>query len=91
MEDYNYTITTESSIIGELHKRRGVENMVALCGSSHPELAHTVSLLTGIRNVKIVSEKFSNTEIRVEIGENVRNRDVVLFQTGSYNLKQVIV
>ena len=87
MEDYSsYSIATKSSIVGELHKRRGVENMVALCGSSHPELAHTVSLLTGIHKVNIVSEKFSNTEIRVEIGENVRNRDVVLFQTGSYNI-----
>ena len=64
---------------------RGVENMATLSGSSHEELSHMVSVMTGIKEIKCLRERFSNTEIRVEIGENVRNRDMLLFQTGSYN------
>ena len=43
--------------------------------------------MTGIKEIKCLRERFSNTEIRVEIGENVRNRDMLLFQTGSYNME----
>ena len=74
-------------LLNELYSEKKLENMVSLSGSSHPELAKTVSMLSGIRSVKCVSEKFSNTEIRVEITENVRNRDMILFQTGSFNLE----
>lgn len=80
---FNIDISTRTDVVRERTK----SNLVSLCGSSHPELGKTVSLLSGIHPVKCISEKFSNTEIRVEITENVRNRDMVLFQTGSYNLE----
>ena len=76
-----------SNIMKMLLKRRRIDNMVALSGSSHPELGNIVSKLTKIPLVSHVSEKFSNTEIRLEIKDNVRNRDMLIFQTGSYNIE----
>ena len=68
-----------------LTKRARLSNMVCLTGRSHPELGHNIALATGMPLINCVTEKFSNTEIRVEIRENVRNRDIFIVQTGSFD------
>ena len=69
----------------DLSKHKRLSNMICLNGSSHPELGVRISGLLGIPIVDCVVENFSNTEIRVEIRENVRNKDVFLIQTGSFS------
>jgi ribose-phosphate pyrophosphokinase len=58
-----------------------------LAGNSHIELAQKISQIIGIDLVKCKIDQFSNSEIRVLIDDgiasNLRNRDIVLIQTGS--------
>ena len=46
-------------------------NIVLLGGSSHQDRSHCVAGRLGLELGKVVTEKFSNRETSVEIGESV--------------------
>ena len=58
--------------------------MKIISGSSNNPLAQKIAHNLNIPLCKCLLEKFSNTEIRVEIKENIRNEDVFIIQTGGY-------
>jgi len=57
-------------------------------GNANPELAQKICTELGIRLGKALVSTFSDGEIRVEIGENVRGRDVFLIQPTSPPVNQ---
>ena len=59
--------------------------MKIISGTSHIDLAERISKHLDIPICECLLEKFSNTEIRVEIKENIRNEDVFIIQTGGYS------
>ena len=59
--------------------------MKIISGTSHIDLAKRISKHLDIPICECLLEKFSNTEIRVEIKENIRNEDVFIIQTGGYS------
>jgi len=64
-------------------------------GSSNPALTLEVCDYLGIRPGKITTKRFSDGETQVEIGENVRGRDVFLLQSTcppvNDNLMQLLI
>ena len=50
-------------------------------GTSHPKLALEVCDYSGIEPGQITATRFSDGEIQVEIGENIRGRDVIILQS----------
>lgn len=60
-----------------------VRNLVVLGGSSHPSLTASICNFLGVPPAKILLDKFSNGETRVEIKESVRGKDVYIIQSGS--------
>ncbi len=50
-------------------------------GTSHPKLALEVCDYIGIEPGQITATRFSDGEIQVEIGENIRGRDVIILQS----------
>lgn len=61
-----------------------------IAGNSHPELAKAVSGYLKIPLTLATIDKFANTEIRVEIHENIRGEDVYIIQTGTATKEQSI-
>ncbi|KAF3698924.1 Ribose-phosphate pyrophosphokinase 1 [Channa argus] len=57
-------------------------NIKIFSGSSHPDLSQKIADCLGLELGKVVTEKFSNQETRVEIGESVRGEDVYIVQSG---------
>ena len=62
-----------------------MNNIKLIAGTSHTELAKQISEKLRIPLCKCTIEKFSNTEIKVEILESIRNKDIFIIQTGSYD------
>ncbi len=64
-------------------------------GTSNPELTLKVCDYLGIKPGKILAKTFSDGEIQVEIGENIRGRDVFVIQSTSTpvndNLMQLLI
>lgn len=54
-----------------------------ISGNSHPELADVVSRYLKIPLTPATIDQFANTEVRVEIHENIRGEDVFILQTGT--------
>lgn len=61
-----------------------MENSVILCGNSHPELGDKIAEKLSIPICDRICDKFSNTEIRLKINANIRNKDVFIVQTGTF-------
>jgi len=59
--------------------------MKLITGSSNAELGQKIANYLNIPICDCLLEKFSNTEIRVEISENIRNEDIFIVQTGGYS------
>ena len=59
-----------------------IEDARILSGNSHPRLALNISRLTGIPIINCVCNHFANKEINVSIKDNIRNKDIILIQTG---------
>lgn len=59
--------------------------MKIISGSSNLNLAKKIANHLNVSVCDCILEKFSNTEIRVEIKENIRNEDVFIIQTGGFN------
>ena len=55
-----------------------MENSVILCGNSHPELGEKIAEKLSIPICQRTCDKFSNTEIRLKIHANIRNKDVFI-------------
>jgi len=62
-----------------------MNNIKLIVGRSHQKLGQSVSEKLGISLVKCKLEDFGNTEINVELKENIRECDVYVIQTGSKN------
>ena len=62
-----------------------MNNIKIISGTSHPTLSKILAGKLGIPLCDCIVEKFSNSEIRVEIMESVRNKDVFIIQTGSFD------
>jgi ribose-phosphate pyrophosphokinase len=56
-------------------------NLIIFAGNSHPALAHRVAHELRIDLGEAAIDRFSDGEVRVEIQENVRGRDVFLLQS----------
>lgn len=69
--------------------------MKLFSGTSNPELAEEVCGYLGVQPGKISAQTFSDGETQVEIGENVRGRDVFVLQSTctpvNDNLMQLLV
>lgn len=67
-----------------------MENVRIISGRSNPELSQSIAHYLGLQLLPCIINDFSNTEIHVQIGENVRGIDVIIIQTGSnYNNRSV--
>ncbi len=60
-----------------------VFGMKVFAGNSNPELSKSICEMLEIPLGKSLAGRFSDGEIRVEIGENVRGADVFIIQTGA--------
>jgi len=56
-----------------------------ISGSSHPDLALAIAGHLGMTPIDCTLDKFSNSEIRVQIDQNIRRNDVVIIQTGAFS------
>lgn len=56
-----------------------------ISGNSHPKLVTEISDILDLPPTQRVLDKFSNSEIRVKINENIRCKDVVIVQTGAFH------
>ena len=59
--------------------------MKIISGSSNVSLSEKIADHLNVPICECLLEKFSNTEIRVEIKENIRNEDVFIIQTGGFS------
>lgn len=80
--------------IGQLHeyiegivKSSPMDNLRLLSGNSHPILAESISKILGKSLVKSKIDRFENMEIRTQIMENIRKKNMVIIQTGVSNAK----
>jgi ribose-phosphate pyrophosphokinase len=64
--------------------KRKLTKIKVFSGNSNPELAGQICNCLGISLGKDLVTTFSNGETRVEIGDNVRDIDVFVVQTGSH-------
>lgn len=60
-----------------------IGNVRLICGRSNLELGELISKNLRIPLVNCCLEDFANKELRVEIHDNIRGRDVFILQTGS--------
>lgn len=58
---------------------------VVFSGNSHPQLAKGICEFLGVSLGKCEVRYFGNTETRPLIDESVRNKEVYIIQTGSYD------
>ncbi|XP_076305603.1 phosphoribosyl pyrophosphate synthase-associated protein 2 isoform X1 [Tachypleus tridentatus] len=70
---------------------RGSSEIVLIAGNSHPDLAHKIASLLGVRVGNCSVYHSSNRETVVDIGESVRGRDVYIIQTGSKDINNSIM
>ena len=60
-----------------------LDNIVLLSGNANKLLAEKISTHLNINLCECKISKFSNTEIKINICENIRNKDVFIIQTGT--------
>jgi ribose-phosphate pyrophosphokinase len=60
-----------------------LDNIVLLSGNSNMLLSEKISKYLNIKLCNRKIAKFSNTEIKINISENIRNKDVFIVQTGT--------
>ena len=66
-------------------KRLCLNNVVLISGNSNIELGKLISEYLEIKLCKCNISKFSNTEIKVNICENIRNKDIFIIQGCNYD------
>ena len=62
-----------------------INNSIIISGSSHEDLAREISEGCGIPLISCRKKRFANTEWNFKIEENIRNKDVFLIQTGTFD------
>jgi len=67
-----------------------LDNIVLLSGNSNKTLSEKISIYLDIHLCKCKISKFSNTEIKISICENIRNKDVFIIQTGTNDINNSI-
>ncbi len=71
------------------------ETITVFSGNAHPELAQNIAHHLHVPLGKISVDRFSDGEIKLEIMENIRGRDVVLIQPtcppGNENLMELLI
>lgn len=85
--EYNNLSNFKKEIISELNKESEIsqlENIVLIAGNSNNKLALNISNYLKKDLCKINISQFSNTEIKINICENIRNKDIFIIQTGNY-------
>jgi ribose-phosphate pyrophosphokinase len=65
-------------------------NSIIISGSSHNELATEISKACGIPIIPCRNKRFANSEWNFKILENIRNKDVFLIQTGTFDKEKHI-
>jgi len=68
-----------------------MKDLAIISGSSNIPLATKISNILGIPLTKVVTTTFGNGECRVEISENVRNKDVFVIQSASNSTNDHLV
>ena len=63
-----------------------LDNIVLLSGNSNTLLAEKISTQLNINLCECKISKFSNTEIKINICENIRNKDIFIIQTGTNDI-----
>jgi len=61
----------------------GLKDLRLLAGNSHPDLFERVAKYLKVKLTASQIDRFSNSEIRVRITENIRRKTVIIFQTGA--------
>lgn len=74
---------------------KGIDDIVRkdiklIAGNSHPDLANAISAYLKVPLTPATIDTFANTEVRVEINENIRGEDVFILQTGTATATQTI-
>ncbi len=57
-----------------------MKGLAVLTGNAHPHLAKDICSVLGIPLIDVLASRFSEGEIRVEIKENIRGKDVFIIQ-----------
>lgn len=66
-------------------------NIKIFSGTSHTELAQKICDRLGIPLGRVLSKRFTNQEICVEIGETVRGADVFIIQSGCGEVNEMVM
>jgi len=64
-----------------------MENIRLISGNSHRVLAEDISKVLNKPLVNCSINDFSNTEIKVDINDNIRNKDIFIIASGTYDYK----
>ena len=67
-----------------------LDNIVLLSGNSNKSLSEKISLYLDIHLCECKISKFSNTEIKINICENIRNKDIFIIQTGTNDINNSV-
>ena len=67
-----------------------LDNIVLLSGNSNKLLSEKISSHLNIKLCECKISKFSNTEIKINICENIRNKDIFIIQTGTNDINNSI-
>ena len=62
-----------------------LDNIRLISGNSHVNLAKNIANILGKPLVECSIKDFSNTEIKIDINENIRNKHVFIIETGTYS------
>ncbi|BFZ24256.1 hypothetical protein BsWGS_27296 [Bradybaena similaris] len=83
--------STRTQGSGSLQNYQRMPNIKVFGGTSHPDLAQKICQRLGIEQGKVVTNKFSNGECCVEIGESVRGEDVFIVQSGCREVNDMLM
>ena len=94
MQSYNNTLSNiKNDILSEFNtkyreknKEASMENLILLSGTENISLANKISEKLSIKLSNCKISNFSNGEIKINIKENIRNRDICIISTCNYNL-----
>ena len=65
-----------------------LDNIRLISGNSHKKLAQNISKILNKPLVDCSIKDFSNTEIKVDINENIRNKHVFIIESGTYDYEE---
>jgi len=70
--------------------RIDLKNVVLIAGNSNKSLAEKISNFLNIRLIECKISKFANSEIKINISENIRNKDIFIIQTSCCDLNNSV-